>query len=493
MLNVLIADDEMPIREWLSYCIEKEERFQLVGAACNGEEAYELALEKKPDLIITDICMPGMDGLMLLEQIKKVLPYIRFIILTNYAEFSYAKKAITNGASEYLLKSEMRSSELLSLLDEFEQKKENLLKNKKAHILEDGYIDLYEIYEKFEDLDYPIRFWKELLLEDAPYWLIGVEKKKQLSKQELLELCEEEAYPYLEAAVNFNTFYLIVQDTKTEIREKVEKTTRKLLKLFPCNVSYTRQNNLSDFLSGLEDSRLALLMHFFRPMKEIIFCNDWHGNLPVDFDTMQKKYKEVIDFLSYKKYKLAQEALKLWFQLFKKMNLEDLEGSVEFCKRMVFSLEERYFSLNLKNPSQITMNKTMDTMTACSEWCVEMLTAMENGSSCQNQIIAEALTYIHDNYNQNISLSEVANHIYRSPEYLSRLFKEQVGENFSVYLMLLRLNMAKKLLIETNRSVTDIAFEVGYSSHNYFSRCYKKYMGNTAEMERLQYKAKKSK
>lgn len=122
MLRIVLADDELPIREWLNYCLkDKTIRLEIVGIASDGLQAYELAVKEKPDVVIMDIRMPKMDGITAMKNIKKVLPQTEFVILTNYADFSYAKQAISCGAKEYILKSELRSSELIEILAKIEE------------------------------------------------------------------------------------------------------------------------------------------------------------------------------------------------------------------------------------------------------------------------------------------------------------------------------------------------------------------------------------
>lgn len=122
-LNILVVDDETPICEWLVYCIRKASPDYVVQAANNGEEAYEKILHWKPDVVFTDIRMPGMDGLELMKAILEVLPFTTFAILTNYAEFTYAKQAVSLGAKEYFLKSELRAADLEKLLQEVMESK----------------------------------------------------------------------------------------------------------------------------------------------------------------------------------------------------------------------------------------------------------------------------------------------------------------------------------------------------------------------------------
>ena len=96
-LKVAVVDDEAPIRQWLTYCIGTIAPEDKISTAANGAEALEMMEQVQPDIVFTDICMPVMDGLELMRQAKEKLPFTKFVILTNYAEFSYAKEALSRG------------------------------------------------------------------------------------------------------------------------------------------------------------------------------------------------------------------------------------------------------------------------------------------------------------------------------------------------------------------------------------------------------------
>lgn len=248
MLNILVVEDEGPIRDWIGYTIKNiSDDFNIIGSVSNGKEAYDIAVKDTPDVIITDIKMPVMDGIELSKRIKEVIPEVYIIILTNFAEFSYAKEAISCGVYEYLIKSDIRPKELSEIL--------------------------YKINERIK--------------------------------------------------------------SRVKIRdgEKLDK-----------------QNTIKA-----------------------------------------------------------------------KVNSRSIE---------------------------------------------------------------KALKYIDSNYKNHISLMDVSKHIYLSHEYFSRLFKEEVGENFSTYLTIYRIKKAKELIKNTDMKISQIALEVGYSNAGYFSKNYKKYTGISPEEDR---------
>ena len=168
MLHIMVVDDEAPIRDWLVYCIQKCEAASSVTSAVNGEEAYRRILEQKPNVVFTDIRMPGMDGLELMSKVRDILPFTVFIILTNYAEFSYAKQAISLGAREYILKSEMRSSDIQRIVAEIAATTAKIRSEKVHDVLQDGVVDLYEMYRNFEQPGAVAAFWQRQGLRPGP-------------------------------------------------------------------------------------------------------------------------------------------------------------------------------------------------------------------------------------------------------------------------------------------------------------------------------------
>ena len=112
MLKVLVVDDEMPIRQWLEFCIERIPDVELVGAASHGAEGYSMFRKHMPDVVITDIRMPVMDGLEMMRMIRNLKPSVYAIVLTSFEDFEYARQAISLGAAEYILKTEISDGSL---------------------------------------------------------------------------------------------------------------------------------------------------------------------------------------------------------------------------------------------------------------------------------------------------------------------------------------------------------------------------------------------
>jgi len=190
MLSILVVDDEAPIRDWVAYCIEREPQrdLQLIAKAKNGQEGVEMALRYRPDLVITDIMMPGLDGLGMMKQILQSLPYTNFIILSNYAEFSYARTALAYGAKHYLLKSEMRATDLIEAIETLHQHKMELLQGKQTDIYANGFLDIYDLYQHAEDGNFARTFIeRHSMMDNMPYCVVGLEETDLFIQRQVID------------------------------------------------------------------------------------------------------------------------------------------------------------------------------------------------------------------------------------------------------------------------------------------------------------------
>ncbi|MBP3701022.1 MAG: helix-turn-helix domain-containing protein, partial [Lachnospiraceae bacterium] len=186
----------------------------------------------------------------------------------------------------------------------------------------------------------------------------------------------------------------------------------------------------------------------------------------------------------------AAALLEQWYGQVRWPSVEDVKWAMDYCRRMVLTVEEQY-SREVKNMLQEMTVYT--SAAACLDRCRELLTGMQRSyDNRYSSSIAAALEYIHKYYGNRISMAETARQVYRSPEYFSRQFKEEVGENFNTYLTLYRLERAQELLDRTDLRIEEIAEKVGYGTPGYFTRVYKKYKGITPEQAKMSKSSKKS-
>ncbi len=493
MIRVLIVDDEAPIREWVEYCILREkERFSVVGLASSGEEALKLIKKEMPEVVVADISMPGMDGLELMKRAKEIAPFTAFIVMTNYAEFSYAKQAITYGAKEYLLKSEMCAGDLIGALDKINENKEKIVKHKVRELLPSGFIDLFGLYQ-CQTQEAMNEFLDTIGVEAGKGGQVLCIRrgKGEIEADQLIELVEKENLAKLFLASRQEYDFIIAQDNR---KQKLEEAMGKIGR--GIGEKYEKAVGISAFFSD----RTALIhalrqaveaenhLFFHEGERVLVYCEKT-GPSGLSREAVRAAYQQILWNLAHKQYEETLSQMRQWFETIEKVGLPDSQWAIERCQRMVIAVEEQYYHLDPLGEDQAKSGQHLLTMGACRRRCEELIQKLyDKKNGPYSESVDRALAYIHENYNRDISLVDVASHIYRSPEYFSRLFKDEVGENFSVYLMMCRLNHGRDLLIHTDRKIADIATAVGYSTQSYFSRLYKKYMGKTPDEERNQAK-----
>lgn len=486
-LTILIVDDETPIREWMVFCARScSDEYKVHSATC-GEDALKIIEEIKPDIILTDIRMPGMDGLTLMRKAIQVCPFVSFAILSNYADFSYAKEAISLGAKEYLLKSEMRANDLKTLLSSAEESKAKKINSKKNDIYSSGCIDLYNFLNNKGDMKFVDSYWKNLGMdEDCEYVTVCI--KSSSSRSDWVEAAEMTAdlmksrrdVVYSAVACEKGRDYIIIQTRKN--LDALARDVCNELKYRGVAAISQKYRNRKDISVAFEESYTALRYSFFQPDKSVIKYEELISFAKLDRYSLQEEKNEIDLLMSKNAFNEAIESLNQLILQLSNPHADDVMWATDFCRRLLFSIEEKYYSDKEIVSREIYIPKTID---ECRDKCTQMLDELcKEYHSEYSDTIKRVIIYIETHYNQDISLSSVAEHVFRSPEYISRLFKTEVGETFSSYLSAYRIEKARQLLTETDFPISDIAEKVGLTSASYFSRTYKKYKGHTPEQER---------
>ena len=485
-IKVAVIDDEAPIREWLVYCISSASSDYSVITAANGADAYSLLLSQRPDIVFTDICMPNMDGLELIRRIRAELPFTRFVILTNYADFSYAKQALSLGATEYILKSEMRSADILSILEQTMESAKHIRSIKVDNFYPSGHFDLYEIYNVPQHRDAPEKYLEQKgISPNLPMQIYCVENKNSpMGWTELTKMadacCMQTGAKVIVACEN-RYEYFVVQN------KNLFDTGQVLLSLLcgkrRVGIS-TVAESATDFMRLLKEASAAFQAGFFFPQRENISYSELCMYKPLNREAISKEWRICMDLIAANRLAEMKQALECWFGMFSQPYAGDITWAIERCHRMVIFIEEHYereYNISGRQSEELP-----DSLEGCYERALQLLMLIQKSYQSQySTIICDALTYIHQHYNEDLSLAQVAQSLYRSPEYFSRQFKAEVGENFSVYLTLYRLERAQEFLRRTDMSVAEIAEKVGYTTSGYLGRLYKKYLGITPEQERM--------
>ncbi|MCR5291730.1 MAG: response regulator [Eubacterium sp.] len=525
MYKILIADDESIVLDALKFIIEKAFPDSCVIETANtGRKVIEQAEYFRPDIVFMDIQMPGINGIEAMREIKRANKNIIFIVVSAYVKFDYAKDAIDIGVLEYINKPIDREeivdtlTHAMKKVDESRNKRSEELANREkleivTPIIENGFIYslLYQNHSE-EDL---MRFKTLLSIEtDTGYIMtmqfgdignrgqvenpIGASVRLQKEYSTIREMIKSFFICYVGAMMG-NTIVIFVPnsipesgeeyDERLKIIETARKMNSELRRKF--NARFRVGIGTTQPLMNLSESyNEAMRCLSYNNSDSVVHVNDmpilcnYEEDYPVDTETALFKAIEEGDV---NKALFNAKAFFDWMVGNPEHSSMDIRLKVlEFvlwAERIGFESGGMIYRFNMRTEYLQTITG-MVTNEELYEWftskitnvCHNILTKKEESTV---DIIKNAKLYIEQNYSKDLILDDVAKELQISPYYFSKLFKKRTGVNFIEYLTNLRIEKAKNLLRNSQKSIKEICVEVGYSDANYFSRTFKKNVGVT--------------
>lgn len=528
MLKVFLVEDEAIIREGLRDSIPWQQYgYTFVGEAGDGEQALPLIRKTQPDILITDIKMPFMDGLALSKIVAKEMPGIKIIIISGYDDFEYARQAISIGVEQYLLKPVAKSM-LVKTLQEVQQKiqnereQENYVEKFRSEMQEyeqfsrrrlfeeivSGALSIEECYIRAGQLNMDIQGpCYNLVL----YTLQAKKEHAGEANEPLTQLRDElfhyfmEHSEYLLVRQNLTTYAVLIKGEESCMEEYTKECIehiQKIMSSYEWDVEwYAASGTMVTRLRFLPDcyAQVSKILAHRHLMPEIHILNEANTQ-------MFNQRDEESNLNNLDMAKIDPNLLKGFLQ---NGQLEELQ---DFVDDFILSLGEaaksklfcQYLVLNVRFTSiayletlgygqeeflnSVECVKNMGLALSVEELRVyikEMLgRAMEmRDNQSKNQyrdIIGKAIAYIDENYaSESISLTEVATYTDVSANYFSAAFSQEMQQTFVEYLTGKRMEKAKELLRSTDKRTAEIAAEVGYKDPHYFSFVFKKTQGCT--------------
>ena len=491
--KVLVVDDELIIRQGIGYLLDWEkEGFQLVGEASNGEEALQKIEELQPNIVLSDIVMPKIDGIDLTKIIQEKYPQIRVIILSSYSDFDYVKNTFQNGAVDYILKPTLNPEDLLKALKKVAnsiptislQNTKNL--NVARHLSK--YIMGFDI-----ELD-------EKILKDEfpkPYFQLIATNKKFYSAAEHMEDFFQK-YLYTECKHLHPCTFQLQDDILCCLLNGEEEPV----------IDETKWAKIIQD-SGVNTDALFAFSHDFTDIKELksIYHEEIWNILQQRFyakgrnvllaDELDKRtHYEKFDARSFNNHLDAMNILLAMKQL-KEYVLQAMEhhinegelksqvGSSLYNLISVFedhhmNLESiRHLKLNCMNLLESAVYKEdfleqLEHIYQDFEIIVEQY-ELDNSQDPMNQI----LKYIQDHYEEPLTLNDLAQKFGFSYHYLSSFFAQRSDGTFIEHLNKVRIDKACELLNNKNYTISEVGAKTGYSDHSYFCKVFKKLTGMT--------------
>lgn len=524
-IKVFLVEDEVIIRSGVKKSINwEQEGYEFVGEASDGELAYPMILKEKPDILITDIRMPFMDGLELSRLVKKELPDIKILILSGYDEFEYAKKAIKIGVTEYLLKpiSAAKLTEVLNAVAETirqENEEKNLLETYFAEMRENTERDKMRLFEKLlmgdlsmgEILEAGERFGMNLGASCYKIVLFKIlaNLENHVYAEQMVDACSavEQAASMMEGVYVFQrgvegwAFLLTAQDEKS--MEESAKILYQNLKQAMKN--YTQLEyfggigstvpRIRSLKQSFREADRAFAARFVEEANQIISQKEFEKNQMEEGLKMQGvvqigKSREMLQkFLSNG----TREEVKAFSDAYiSRIEEENIRSTmvrqyvvIDVCI-VILSFCERISSANRLQEEAEELQKMMKKIHSLSEikkYVVRLLNEAielrdaESGRR-YSDLIAAAKKEIENHYmTEEISLNTVAISVGMSPSYFSSIFSKEAGKTFAEYLTEVRIEKAKEFLMCSSMKTSEIGYEVGYKDPHYFSYIFKKVQG----------------
>lgn len=527
MLKVFLVEDEFVVREGIKKNIDwKSHGYDFCGEASDGELAFPMIQKAKPDIVITDIRMPFMDGLELSKLIKKELPQVEIIILTGHGEFEYAKEAIKLGIAEYLLKP-INGEELLSEVDRValkieERRKEREIREKYVKEMEENSLkerkDLFQyLVTGNKSMSELLEFAQKLEMDLSAMWynivLLKFQSRNHAHDEYSGSLIEiERKLDY----ISMNDKQVLVfdrnlegkallfkADSKGELLE-LQKSAIEKIEAVMKEYEHVRYfggigvpvNRLRELPVSFERASHAFAHRYLVEESRIINSSDMKQSVysdETDFDINDVSPKQldrnkIREFL---KTGDREEAIYFVEEFFKDLRTNAMK-SVMFRQYIIMDayfcvidfLEGLQIPKSEIEPLDITSGILQNEEAAMSYVVKIIAKALElrdkSASNRYGDVVDEVMDYIEKNYaDEELSLNLIASHVNFSPNHLSMVFSQQTGQTLIKYVTDYRMNKAKELLRCTNKKSSIVSMEVGYKDPHYFSYLFKKTQGMT--------------
>lgn len=493
-MNIIIVDDEQLIRQWFVYSIKNSSNnYNIVGEASNGQEALQLLEKVKVDVVITDIKMPVMDGLTLMSCANEKYADIDWIILTCYAEFEFARKAISQGAFEYLLKSEISDEEIIHKLKclEIHRSKSNIKSDQIEYEREKMIRDILNDEIKEEQIKDAAEKC-QLKLSTSSLITIAIEcdyklKNKVMDQWHPLTHYYDKFYWIRYDAAKYFVLAALKDDpSQLNSYNMMKELVIKLYEITGANLGISKvHHHIKDIKNMYKTANMALKQSFYDKNENKIYYYTEDNITEKNLLYLKTLKEDILEYLNKKRpEQLEEKIIHLLCEIETKRikNVQWIYETVkEIFERIYFKYEEILKIDNTDYKSIINnvfrYKYCIDLKDYCKNIIKQLLEVIQSKNSKYSKPIQEAVKYIEDHYNENISLKIVAEEIYLNPNYLSQLFKKETNMKFNQFITHLRMEKTKELLKETNFKIYEIGIKVGYPNVSHFVRTFKKQEG----------------
>lgn len=525
MYKILVADDEKLVRDGLRHLLETSGRpVAVVAEAETGAQAIEQAREHAPDIIFMDVRMPELDGLQAVEEITRLIPQSKIVMLTAYAEFEYARQAIRLGALEYLLKP-TRTDDILRLVDELIAKRESEKRKEELDALARKELDAARPYMEMEFIGGLVNGTFTSVEDLASHaGLLGLAEVPSVALAISLDqvpadvpgeagrqLVKHQAYEAITGALRgvpggiasyspgdeilalFSTRHLSQPGQAREFALRiahslVKVVTERTAAMVAVGVGRTYDDVLRLHFSIAEAQR-ALQQRMFSGDTAVIHIDEVEAPTELRFSQMLELENKlgaavrlgngaeaegvlagVLQILVSRPH-VSPDRVKLFFlQLLTVLSRAAVEGGAD---------PDLVGGETLQRAREIEGQTTLEGIGGWIRGCLQGLVqaVVQERRTRSRDLLSRAKEYVRTNYARELTLDEMAVALRVSPFHFSRMFKQASGQTFTDYLTSTRIRESKSLLANTDLSVAEVAFRVGYGDQSHFGQVFKRLVG----------------
>jgi two-component system response regulator YesN len=519
MKKVMLVDDEILIRENIRDCIQWEkEGFIYCGDASDGEVALPMIEQLQPDILITDIKMPFMNGLELSTLVRKRMPHVKIIILSGHDEFEYARSALRIGIEDYCLKP-FSSSDIIQLLhtvsakidaerydlDRIEKlqlhatEKVITTKEKLLGDLCSGFISTSDAMHLAAELNLNLvsRYYTVMIsdirhrdssLTPDSILVEQIESKLnrelssqmdclcfKLSRNEKIWILKAETVVQLDGAIAYFQSMITSSHSHTDLHQ-----------------IFIGIGSMQERLQGIHSSYLeAMEDKYWRRLRE---QNRWSLQDATGGNLGQTIFLDRNRFIDFLKIGSPSEVVELVQQFADELRSMDWQSSFygyyilnDLTLEVLQAAKNMYRNIQDQEQTLQQLQQSIKQVSSWDEACSYLVLLAEQfwqwrvgASDRYADMLFQVKDYILKNYDKDhLSLQDAAEHVLVSPSHLSKVFSQETGQTFIDYLTHTRINKAMELLQSTNAKSYEIAFLVGYNDAPYFSNLFKRITGMT--------------
>jgi len=537
MVKVLIADDEKRVCRLICDIIDwKGLGFEIIATVNDGISAMEYMEKEKPDLVITDIRMPGYNGIELIQRIKESAPDTHIIIVSGYKHFDYAHNAIKYGVEDYLLKP-LKKDELLMVLKKMMARRNKALNTEQAMctmtarlrvdsekireiMMRSILLPLPEtVYSEKESAGQEFyRYFAEGCFrgivvkpdlsrdgeeDDTNAYLLLMKKASVIVERELREVFSDVAVNIARDGIVCLVNGEMDESALAGVLRQMRKKLRNLNDIFPdayavVGVGPAVSANIEAARNSVEEAKRAALHRLIEDTESIFYSKEIRKAQIAVQDIITPETRDqlvsTVEFFDSEMLTAMLDCLEISFQERK----DEIDGNLarDFCFELFADFAHSSKNLGHEIPEK-AVNSFRNGFYRCGTG--KMMFAflrstfrtfldgwLQEQKNMNSKPIRIAKQYIRDNFNKTVTLDEMGSLVGFSAAYFSNLFKAETGRNFKQYLAEIRVEEAKRLFRESHGSIGNVAEEVGYNDIKHFTKLFKKHTGlSPAEYKKL--------